>query len=200
MGSVRVIAGTLKGRLIPFENRKFDDADITPQRVKGALFSMIGEWLYDKGFLDLYAGSGQIGIEALSRGASPVVFNETDIKRHHFIKSYCAAIGIEPMPLVLNLTAERALGFLKSKGFVFHYIYLDPPYEKVREGVPLHQDIIQGIADSGILAPDGSIILQHFSRNIMDEAIVPCRLATTKIYGKTALSVYSIPPSPVREE
>ena len=48
------------------------------------------------------------------------------------------------------------------------------------------------VADSGILAGDGSIILQHFSRNIMDEAIGPCRLETTKIYGKTALSVYSI--------
>ncbi|MBP7736660.1 MAG: RsmD family RNA methyltransferase [Spirochaetes bacterium] len=192
MAGVRVIAGKLKGRLIPFDNRKFDDADITPQRVKGALFSMIGEWLYEKGFLDLYAGSGQVGLEALSRGADPVVFNDTDIKRHQFIKSYCAGIGIEPMPMILNLTTERALAFLKLKRYIFHYIFLDPPYEMVRAGVLLHHDLIQGIADSGILAGDGSIILQHFSRNIMDEAIGPCRLETTKIYGKTALSVYSI--------
>ncbi len=191
MQGVRVIAGNLKGRLIPFDNRKFDDADITPQRVKGALFSMIGEWLHGKGFLDLYAGSGQVGIEALSRGADPVVFNETDIRKHQFIKSCCAAIGIEPMPLVLNLAAERALGYLESRGYVFQYIFLDPPYEKVRDGVPFHQDIIRMIGDSGVLGAEGDIILQHFSRNVMDEAIGPCRLKATKIYGKSALSVYS---------
>jgi len=62
--TVRVIAGSHRGRIIPFSNRDFGNADITPQKVKSAVFSIIGEWLSDETFLDLFAGSGQIGIEA----------------------------------------------------------------------------------------------------------------------------------------
>src|SRR3990172_4106761 len=94
MSRIRIIAGGLKGRVIPFSNKKFDDADITPQKVKGAVFSMIGEWLEGKGFLDLYAGSGQIGLEALSRGADPVVLNEPDARRFHFITSYLDGLDL----------------------------------------------------------------------------------------------------------
>ena len=193
MGGIRVIAGGMKGRLIPFDNRKFDDADITPQRVKGALFSMIGEWLYGKGFLDLFAGSGQIGIEALSRGADPVVFNETDSKRFHFIKSYLEGLNLEKIPLVLNLSAERALAYLASKKHAFDFIYLDPPYVMAKDGVAYHHELVSAIADSGILSENGEIIIQHFSGNTMGEEIGPYHLKGTKIYGKTALSVYSHP-------
>ncbi len=192
MGGIRVIAGELKGRIIPFDNRKFDNADITPQKVKGAIFSMIGEWLHGRGFLDLFAGSGQIGIEALSRGADPVVFNETDQKRIQFIKTYIEGLNLEAKHLVLNLPVERAMAFLASKKCVFDYIFLDPPYVKAREGVSCHRELVRGIADQGVLSEKGEIIIQHFSGNSMDEEIGPCHLKATKIYGKTALSVYSI--------
>ncbi|HPV42866.1 MAG TPA: RsmD family RNA methyltransferase [Spirochaetota bacterium] len=191
MGGIRVIAGSLKGRVIPFDNRKFDNADITPQKVKGAIFSMIGEWLNGRGFLDLFAGSGQIGIEALSRGADPVVFNEIDKKRHYFIKSYLDSLGLGKQPLVLNLSADRALTFHKSRGHVFDYIFLDPPYVKAKEGISYHRELISMISESGVLSGDGEIIIQHFSGNAMEEEIGPYRLEGTKIYGKTALSVYS---------
>ncbi len=193
MGSIRVIAGGMKGRVIPFNNLKFDDADITPQRVKGALFSMIGEWLFGRGFLDLFAGSGQIGIEALSRGGDPVVFNETDSKRFHFIKSYLEGLNLEKIPLVLNLSAERAMAFLKSKGHTFDFIYLDPPYVMAKDGVAYHHEVVCSIADAGILSETGEIIIQHFSGNAMDDEIGHYHLKTNKIYGKTALSVYSHP-------
>ncbi|HOT44421.1 MAG TPA: RsmD family RNA methyltransferase [Spirochaetota bacterium] len=191
MGGIRVTAGALKGRLIPFDNRKFDDADITPQKVKGAIFSMIGEWLNGKGFLDLFAGSGQIGIEALSRGADPVVFNDTDYKRVQFMKACLDGFGLEKVPLVLNLSADRALAFLKSRGHTFDYIFLDPPYVKAREGVSYHRELVKAIADSGVLSEKGEIIIQHFSGNTMDGGIGPYHHKATKVYGKTALTVYS---------
>lgn len=190
MGGVRIIAGGLKGRLIPFENRKFDDADITPQKVKGAVFSMIGEYLRGQGFLDLYAGSGQIGIEAMSRGADPVVFNDRDARRCRFIASYCDGLGMETPPLVLNMSAEHAAAFLGSRGLLFRHIFLDPPYEKVKRGVPVYADIIMKIGETGILAPDGDIIIQHFTGNVMDGEVGKYRLNATKKYGRTALSVY----------
>ncbi|MBN1496910.1 MAG: RsmD family RNA methyltransferase [Spirochaetes bacterium] len=194
MGGVRIIAGGLKGRLIPFENRKFDDADITPQKVKGAVFSMIGEYLHGQGFLDLYAGSGQIGIEALSRGADPVVFNDRDARRCRFIASYCEGLGMKKQPLVLNMSAERAVVFLGSRRILFRHIFLDPPYEKIKRGVSVYPDVIRKIGEAGMLAPDGDIIIQHFTGNVMDEEIGKYSLTATKRYGRTALSVYSLTP------
>jgi 16S rRNA (guanine966-N2)-methyltransferase len=193
MSGVRIIAGEMKGRLIPFDNRKFDNADITPQKVKGAVFSMIGEYLHGRGFLDLFAGSGQMGMEALSRGADPVVFNESDSKRVHFIKSYIEGLGIEQKPFVSNIPADRSIVFLQSRGLLFHYIFLDPPYVKIKGVVSANHDIIVKIGEAGILAEDGEIIIQHFSGNKMDDAIGTFHLKGTKIYGKTALSVYSYP-------
>lgn len=91
---MNVIAGTYKGRTIPFSNRKFNNADITPQKLKGALFSILGEDLTGKSFLDLYACSGQVGIEAVSRGASFVLFNELNKKKIFFYQKFARRMGM----------------------------------------------------------------------------------------------------------
>jgi 16S rRNA (guanine966-N2)-methyltransferase len=193
MSGVRVIAGDLKGRIIHFDNRAFDNADITPQKVKGALFSMIGEWLHGAGFLDLYAGSGQIGIEALSRGADPVVFNDTDIRRCRFISSSLDEFGVAARPQVLNLTDRKALEFLGGRKALFRYIFLDPPYEKTRGEAGIYDEIIGLIGDAGVLADGGEIIIQHFSRNILRETIGAFSIVSSRVYGRTTLSVYGGP-------
>jgi 16S rRNA (guanine966-N2)-methyltransferase len=190
MSGLRIIAGTMKGREIPFDNRKFDNADITPQKVKGAIFSMIGEWLHGKSFLDLYAGSGQIGIEALSRGANPVVFNEADIRRFLFIKSFLQNLGILSGVELSNLPDVKALEMLRDGNSTFDYIFLDPPYVKTKETTEAYHEIIVKIGECGILAPAGEIIIQHFSGNIIKEDVGPFQIKMAKKYGKTSLSVY----------
>jgi 16S rRNA (guanine966-N2)-methyltransferase len=190
MSGLRIIAGTMKGRVIPFDNRKFDNADITPQKIKGAIFSMIGEWLQGKGFLDLYAGSGQIGIEALSRGANPVAFNEADIRRFLFIKSSLQNYGIVSGVEMLNLPALKALEMLRDRNHAFDYIFLDPPYVKIKETTEQYHEIIEKIGARGVLASGGEIIIQHFSNNIISKEVGPYQIKTTKKYGRTSLSVY----------
>jgi len=190
MGGLRIIAGAMKGRVIPFDNRKFDNADITPQKVKGAIFSMIGEWLHGKGFLDLYAGSGQIGIEAVSRGAGPVVLNEADITRFRFIKSSLQNLGITSGVELLNMRADKALEMLRDRNVTFDYIFLDPPYVKMKGTADAYHEIIGKIGECGVLAPGGEIILQHFSGNIIGKDAGPYNIRMTKKYGKTSLSVY----------
>ena len=109
---MRVISGTLKGITIPFDNDKYDNANATPQKVKEALFSILGDDLIGKSFLDLYACSGQIGIEALSRGAELVVFNEIDIRRYHFIKSQIEKRNLTENTLFFRYHAFRCLRYL----------------------------------------------------------------------------------------
>jgi 16S rRNA (guanine966-N2)-methyltransferase len=190
MSGLRIIAGSMKGRVIPFDNRKFDNADITPQKVKGAIFSMIGEWLHGKGFLDLYSGSGQIGIEALSRGSEPVAFNEADVRRFLFIKSYLQNLGIASGVEMLNLTAVKALEMLHDRNHAFDYIFLDPPYEKKKETTEEYHEIIEKVGECGVLAPGGEIIIQHYSSNIIRKEVGPYQIKTIKKYGRTSLSVY----------
>jgi 16S rRNA (guanine966-N2)-methyltransferase len=191
MEGVRIIAGLLKGRVIPFSNRHYDEADITPQKVKGAIFSMIGEWLPGRSFLDLYAGSGQIGLEALSRGADPVVINELDPARARFIRSCLEDFGPLPSASVLNLTADRALEHLHGKKQRFDYIFLDPPYRKTKDADDPYRPVIGKIADLDLLAPEGEIIVQHYYDDTLDETAGPFSVRAVKRYGKTTCTVYS---------
>lgn len=191
MDGIRIIAGSLRGRVIPFENRHYDDADITPQKVKGAIFSMIGEWLPGRSFLDLYAGSGQIGLEALSRGAAPVVLNEMDAARFRFIRKCIEDFGPLPSARLFNLPASRALELLHEKGSCFDYIFLDPPYRKTKEADDPYGDIIEQAGSLELLAPGGEIIVQHYSENAPAETISRFHVRNVKHYGKTTLTVYS---------
>lgn len=191
MEGIRIIAGSLRGRVIPFSNRRYDDADITPQKVKGAIFSMIGECLQGRSFLDLYAGSGQIGIEALSRGAVPVVLNEMDPARFRFICSCVEKFGPLPAAAVLNLPASRALELLHDRGSRFDYIFLDPPYRKSNDEQDPYRAIIEKAGSLELLAPGGEIIVQHYYENTPDETIGRFSARSIKRYGTTSLSVYA---------
>ena len=111
MSTIRVIGGSLKGRKIPFDNKKFKNADITTQKVKGAVFSMLGEDLYGTAFLDLYGGSGQIGLEALSRGSRIVIINEKDKERYEFLKSFIYGVDKMIPVMLLNLSAYKCIRY-----------------------------------------------------------------------------------------
>lgn len=191
MEGIRIIAGSLRGRVIPFSNRRYDDADITPQKVKGAIFSMIGEWLRGKSFLDLYAGSGQVGLEALSRGAEPVVLNEMDTARFKFISTCVERFGPLPSATILNLPAARALELLHAKGSSFDFIFLDPPYRKSQDADDPYRAIMEKAGALDLLAPGGEIIVQHYSEKMPDEIIGRYSARSVKRYGKTSLTVYS---------
>ncbi len=190
MFKVRVIAGSLRGRTIPFSISKYDDADITPQKVKEALFSIIGEDLTGKGFLDLYAGSGQVGIEALSRGADPVILNEYDRKRFGFIRSFLEGISISAKILLYNMHSFRVLKLLGKRKRAVDYIFVDIPYVKVREKVNKYDEVISHIQRSGILKIGGLIIIQHYGKNRMSEKSGNFLLTGTKTYGTSCLSFY----------
>ncbi len=191
---VRVIAGSLKGRTIPFSISKYDDADITPQKVKEALFSIIGEDLTGKSFLDLYAGSGQVGIEALSRGAGPVILNEYDGKRFHFIKSFLEGLTVSAEILLYNMHAFRLLKLLGKRKTGLDYIFVDLPYIKVKEKVNKYDEVVGRINRSGILKRGGQIVIQHYSKNRMSEKTGSFILTGTKTYGTSCLSFYREDP------
>jgi 16S rRNA (guanine(966)-N(2))-methyltransferase RsmD len=193
---MRISSGSLKGRRIPFDNHKFDDADVTPSKVKEAVFSMLGEDLTGKTFLDLFAGSGQVGLEALSRGAAWTVFNDRDGKRVHFIGELARQWGLVDRSLVLHMSSAQCLRFLEHREKSFDIVFLDPPYIKKGDDKYFYADILASLAKHRLLADNAAVIIQHFSKNSIPEEAGGLALQKTRTYGTSSLSVYGAPGSP----
>lgn len=191
MDTIRIIGGDLKGRVIPFSNSRYDNAEITPQKVKEAVFSIIGGGFPGKSFLDLFGGSGQVGFEALSRGASPVVINECEKKRYAFIRSFAQALSRGEELLTLNLHWAGAMKYLRKRGFVFDYIFIDQPYVKVKGEAERYNMLLDGVEKGMLLRKGGSVIIQHFSGNVLAEMRGGFALADRRTYGSTSLSFYA---------
>ena len=192
-GTIRIISGLMKGRVIPFNTGRFNNADITPQKVKGAIFSIIGEDLQGKTFVDLFSGSGQIGIEALSRGASLVLFNERDRFRFEFIKDFLTKNRLLDRVILLNIDAKSAV---KHIGVRADFIFIDPPYNKDNGKTDIYNRMISHITESDLLHEDSIIIVQHWGENELPAACCGLAKMSVKRYGSTALSIYKKISSP----
>ena len=189
MSTIRIVAGKYKGRAIPFNTKKYSNADITTQKVKEALFSIIGD-LPGRAFVDLFGGSGQIALEALSRGASPVVCNEKDRDRFRFITSAVESLPEKHDIILLNMPASQALRLIAKRGIRPDYIFLDPPYIKEGSGVHLYRGILDDIEKQGDSLSGGTVIIQHFHKNVLPEMMGAFRKTREKEYGSTTLTFY----------
>lgn len=150
---MRVIAGTARRLLL----KTIDGMDTRPttDRIKETLFNMISHGLFDASFLDLFAGSGGIGIEALSRGAKEAVFVEKNSKAVSCIKDNLKHTHLEENANVLQMDVLMALSRLENAGKEFDYIFMDPPYNQEFE-----RSVLQYLSDSKLLSDDGIIIVE----------------------------------------
>ena len=150
---MRVIAGSAgRLRLITPEGL---DTRPTADRVKESLFNMLNPDLYGCAFLDLFSGSGSIGIEALSRGAANAVLNDKSDVCIDIIKQNLKFTKLEENAEVMNRDAYTALRELGEKGRKFDIIFLDPPY---KEG--FYAPVLEEIRRNGVLAEDGYIVAE----------------------------------------
>lgn len=174
---MRIIAGSRKSRSIkalPGQNTR-----PTLDVVKEALFASIGPWIEDKLILDLFAGSGNIGLEALSRGAEHVVFVDGSREACQIIQENINSLDFKTESTSLRMDAFQACRYLKNKQLVFDLVYLDPPYAKL--------DLTKVLkALEPITNPDSKIIYEC----LKDETVhLPEGYAfdKTSIYGRIAL-------------
>jgi 16S rRNA (guanine(966)-N(2))-methyltransferase RsmD len=187
---MRITAGSLRGRHIPFNAKKFGNAEVTPQKLKGALFSILGESLEGRVFLDLFSCSGQVGLEAVSRGCRLVVFNERDRRRFEFIRSIVKEWGLEDAARVLHMKASACLQYVSARGELFDYIFLDPPYRKDRGDAALYHELLEELSEYPLLRGGGVVIVQHYAQNVLREASGAFLLAERRVYGTSGLAFY----------
>ncbi|BCN30474.1 16S rRNA (guanine(966)-N(2))-methyltransferase RsmD [Anaeromicropila herbilytica] len=150
---MRVIAG--KARRIPLKTIEGMDTRPTTDRIKETLFNMLNPYLADCQFLDLYSGSGAIGIEAISRGASHVVFVENNHLAIECIKSNLSATNLQEAAEIMNTDVINALKSLEAKGKQFDIIFMDPPYRHLHE-----KSVLEYLNQSNLVHEDTMIIVE----------------------------------------
>lgn len=155
---MRVIAGSAGG--IRLKVPKGRAVRPTSDRVKEALFNILGARVCGAAVWDLFAGSGAIGIEALSRGASEAIFVEKNRLHLEIIKENLVRTGLAGRARLLGLDVEKALNLLSQEGRQADLIFLDPPYQETN--VP---QVLQAIEYSHLLREDGLIVLELFVRS-----------------------------------
>ena len=179
---MRVIAGS--ARRTQLKTLEGMDTRPTTDRIKETLFNMIAPYLYDSIFLDLFAGSGAIGIEALSRGASFAAFNDMSRDAVKVIRANIEKLGFEQKSVVMNVDFAQAIRSLSARRF--DIVFLDPPY---RSG--LMEKALRELSSAGILN-DGAMVIAEHDAHIAPVDTGALVLYDRRIYRDTALSFYRL--------
>ncbi len=190
---MRVIAGTARGTRLGALN----GASIRPtlDRVKESFFNKVGQTLEGAVFLDLFAGTGSMGIEALSRGAEKVVFVENDHRAQSLIYSnlercHFGPDGIEAGEknwVLLKSSAMHALSMLREKGNRFDIVYVDPPFA---DG--LYEECLLALARSNLLTESSLVIAEHHHKNALQKKYDKLTLQSERKLGDSCLSYYQL--------
>jgi 16S rRNA (guanine(966)-N(2))-methyltransferase RsmD len=185
---MRVIAGTYRSRIL--KNLKGLALRPTSDRLRETLFNVLAPNISGARFVDLFAGTGAIGIEALSRGAAEVVFIENHAPAAALIRKNLDSLGIRAGFTVLPVDVLRGLAMLASKakgaGSGFDFIFLDPPYSAAAD----YGRVLGFLGAADLLAPGGVVIAEHHRKFALPEkAEILLRFRVLK-QGDAALSFY----------
>lgn len=176
---MRITTGIYKGRVVKMPK----GIRPTQNKVRKAVFDILGD-IQGLTFLELFAGSGAVSIEAISRGVSEAVLVESNRDCLLTIKQNMEALKIDNCKLYPR-EAEKAIEYFCKNSKVFDIIFLDPPYYK--DGAKKTLQILNACA---ILAPYGLVIVQHFLRDKLPEACGKLSLIKESKYGNSVISIY----------
>jgi len=178
---MRIISGTSKGRKLA--TPKSQSLRPTSDRVKESIFNMLREEIEGEMVLDLFAGTGNLGIEALSRGAKKVIFVEKGRHALGLIQRNLIQFGLEEKSEILPMDANRAIGVLKQRGKFFDLIFVDPPYEK-----GLIERTLTKLNSHQIYHGDSLLVIEHHRRELLPPVINRWNLIRQRQMGDTVIS------------
>lgn len=185
---MRVIAGTYRSRIL--KSLKGLALRPTSDRLRETLFNVLGAGVAGSRFVDLFAGTGAIGIEALSRGAAEVVFIENHPPAVTLIRRNLASLGIRSGFTVLSADAFRGLGMLASRKDAAHrgfdYVFLDPPYAAAKD----YARVLEFLGTADLLVSGGIVIAEHHRKFDLPEEAGALRRFRVLKQGDAALSFY----------
>ena len=194
---MRIIAGAYKGKRLV--TPRGDVTRPTADQVRIALMDTLTPWLGDARLLDLFAGAGGVGLEALSRGAAHVTFVERDARAVAALRENVAAVGVGAAARVVRDDVPRALASLARAGERFTLVFLDPPYDTELTGLTL-----EALGDGGLLADGALVVAQHLTKRAPAAQSGMLRAFRTRRFGETTLTFfraggYDAPSTPTPE-
>ena len=185
---MRIIAGQFRSRPL----RSLPGLDLRPSsdRLRETLFDVLTAAcdLTGSVWLDLYAGTGAVGIEALSRGAREVYFVESAKKHARLLRENLAALGIETGYELQEREVSKALPMLETTGVVCDYCFLDPPYR--RRGA--YEQTLGYLSQSRLLQPSSTVVAEHEKKFDLDERFGALLRYRRLDQGDAALSFYKL--------
>jgi 16S rRNA (guanine(966)-N(2))-methyltransferase RsmD len=180
---MRVVAGIFRGRRLGAPTGR--DVRPTPDRVREALFDILGATVRGCRFLDLFAGSGANGIEALSRGAERSVFVESERAALASLESNLASLGLSDEFQICRTPWPSALSRIEEFG-PYELVFADPPYAAAD-----YRAILESLGGWSALAPDARVIVEHEARTELPVEAGGLFRTRTARYGNVALDFYS---------
>jgi 16S rRNA (guanine(966)-N(2))-methyltransferase RsmD len=174
----RIIAGEARGRRLVAPRGA--GTRPTSDKVRGAVFNVLGQFFEGGDVLDLYAGTGALGLEALSRGCARAVLVESDRAAAEAIARNAAACGLAGRVEVRRGRVREVLPRLPRGAFALAFV--DPPYEEGPEAALALLD--------GVVAPGGRVVAEHDARRPPAERYGALALADRRVYGGTGISIY----------
>ena len=181
---MRVIAGLAKGRHL--KSPVGLTTRPTTDRIKESLFSIISPYLPGSYVIDLFSGTGNLGIEALSRGAEKAVFVDNNRSSIRVIHDNIEITGFNNKSKVFHQEALKAIGELGQLEQKYDIVFMDPPYLK-----GLIIPCVEAIEVEGLLSPDGLIVIEHDSKDVLPEKFTRLIRIKNRKYGNTTISIYS---------
>ncbi len=178
---MRIISGEFKSRKIAFPKTRLTRP--MTDRAKETVFNILGGLVPGKHVLDLYAGSGSLGLEALSRGALDATFVDKAPWATRIIQKNLLELGLVRKAEVVEGEVLRTIEKLQKKGRLFSLIFVDPPFQQ-----GLVKKTLIKLDRSGIVLPFGQIVVGHSRQEELPEDLAALKLARTKRIGQSCLS------------
>ncbi|OGW78174.1 MAG: 16S rRNA (guanine(966)-N(2))-methyltransferase RsmD [Omnitrophica bacterium GWA2_52_8] len=178
---MRIIGGKYKSRKISFPKTRLTRP--MTDRSKETVFNILGGLVFGKHVLDLYAGSGSLGLEALSRGACSATFIDHSDQAIRTIKDNLERLELQNLAQLVKIDCLRAIEKLKKNDRTFSIVFVDPPYDK-----GLVKKTLMKLDQSGIVLPFGQVVVGHSRQEGLPENLQGLKLARTKRVGQACLS------------
>jgi 16S rRNA (guanine(966)-N(2))-methyltransferase RsmD len=183
---MRIVAGQYRSRVLksPGKLRLRPTSD----RLRETLFNILGPTVEGSLFVDLYAGTGAVGIEALSRGAREVIFIEKHSAAVALIRKNLEQLGVTAGAEILAMDAQRGLDVLASRHMLADFVFLDPPYKEAGE----YERVLDFLDGAHLLALAGHIIVEHGRRRELPERLTRLERSRIVEQGDAILSFYRL--------
>lgn len=183
---MRIIAGQFGGRRLHGPGKLA--LRPTSDQLRETLFNILGASVEGSLFIDAYAGTGAIGIEAISRGAKEVYFLEKNSLAIKLVQRNIKELGITGCGEIIGGDVQRGLERLASQHVLADFVFLDPPYSRNGE----YERVLEFLDASHLIAPSGMVIVEHFKKLDLPDRFDRLELARVKEQGDAVLSFYSL--------